>query len=440
MLNLSNIFLIDTHKFQRLFLIPKLDVSRWLMIPMRDLALWIYYVGILIVFYGSLTPWFLWKIYTYEAFFAFIPVVLSLFLSRTLSQPVFTRKDYIWPLITCSLCSFVICVSGGKNINGLIAETFKLLIFLSLFMLNKESLIKLGDVLSKSMAILLLPSMVGFLLCVFGFPFPHQPAVPDFADHKSFENYYIFMIDDRAFLMLLPRFSSVFLEPSHMAMACVALLMTQVGKWKKWYNVTMFVALVLSFSLAGYIFLVIIMFAASWMKRKAIMRKVLILVGFLSIVVVVSLFYNDGANLMNDLIIQRMVVNDEGTLEGDNRVTQDFDAAFEDFVHSDQLLTGVGTEKMKQFDLGNAGYKVFLYCYGLISLFLLILFFVAIYFTSTYKRGMIVMMMIQFVSFIPHGIPLKFYFFIPLYIMAFREIKGGNKDMETEKQIAHGEV
>lgn len=394
-----------------------------MLLPLRDVSLWLYYAGILIVFYGSMAPWFLWPIYSYDPFIVFIPMVLAFLLSRTLSHPLFTRQDYMWPFVAYCVYMLVMCVLSGKNMNGYIGESFRAVVYLFLFMLAKEELPKMGDMLAKSMAVILLPSLVGFFLYLFGFPLPHYHAVPSFADYYSYENYFLFLLDDRAMLQLFPRFHSVFLEPSHMAMACVALLMTQVGQWKKWYNVTLFAALLCSFSLAGYIFLVIMSFSASWMKRRAIMKKLLLLAGFIAVAVTAVLLYNEGENLMNDLIVQRMTVNDEGNLEGDNRVSKDFDTVFEEFAQSEELLTGAGIKKMEQFGFGNSGYRVYLYRNGLISFLFLVLFFVVLSSTCSYKRGMVVMLIIQGISFIPHGSPLRFFTFIPLYIMAFREIE-----------------
>jgi hypothetical protein len=121
-------------------------------------------------------------------------------------------------------------------------------------------------------------------------------------------------------------------------------------------------------------------------------------------------------------------------------VSKDFDTVFEEFVQSDQLLTGAGAENMEDFGVGNAGYKVYLYVNGLISLLFLIIFFVVLSSTCNYKRGMIVMLIFQFVSFIPHAIPLKLYFFIPLYILAFREINLSPDESAEQKELIHGEV
>ena len=118
-------------------------------------------------------------------------------------------------------------------------------------------------------------------------------------------------------------------------------------------------------------------------------------------------------------------------LEGDNRVTTEFETAYNDFVKSDKLLFGEGTEKLEQFGWGNAGYRVYIYVYGLISLVFLLFFLLAISITGTSKRGIFVMLLIHAISFIPHAITLKFYFFTPLYIIAFRRVFKKNEEEET---------
>ena len=44
--------------------------------------------------------------------------------------------------------------------------------------------------------------------------------------------------------------------------------------------------------------------------------------------------YNRGDNLVNIFILERLEINDEGKFEGDNRVTEEFDDEFDDFMSS----------------------------------------------------------------------------------------------------------
>ena len=436
----TNIFLIDIRKVKKLFILPKFNLSQWMVIPIREIAFGLYFLGILLVFFTSLSPWFLWGLYFYGQFVAFIPIVSAFLLSRTLSQPLFTRTDYIYPIITYILCATVMNLLSGRNMNGYIGDAFNAVIFLSLFMLNIQDLVRLGNMLAKTFAILLVPSIFFYVLYLLGYSLPHYHVVTTLGNY-SYENYIFFLLDDRFAAQLIPRFHSVFLEPAHLAIACIALLLTQVRLWKRWYNIVIFVALIISFSLAGYVLMIAMLFGASWMKRQAIMRKILALLCVCAVVTVVSIFYNDGDNLVNDLIIQRLEMKDDGKLEGDNRVSEGFEKVYDNFAQSDRFLFGEGLDKYERYSTGgNAGYRVFFYVNGFISFIFLIVFYITFPAYSHNTRNKWVMYMIASMSFIAHAIPLKFYFFIPLYILVYRDIENKKEQQLVEEEGEHGRV
>ena len=441
--SIDHIFQIPLNKINRLFLVPKPDISKWMRIPVRDIVLWMYYFGIFSAFYISLTPWPLWIVFPYVGVIASLPILLSFLMSHTLGVPLFTRKDFVLPALTCAICVFVMAFLGRKNALGFLGDAFSLVVFFSLFTLNQKVLIKIGDALSKSMGFIVLLSMIAFVLHLMRFPLLHFPIGFPYGDY-TFENYIFFLIDDRAADILIPRFHSIFLEPSHMSMACVALLLTQMKKWKKWYNKSMFAAILFSFSLAGYIFLVVLYFVSSWIKHKSIVKQILLFASVLAVVVSIALVYNDGENMVNELILQRLEMSDDGKLAGDNRVTESFDGVYRDFSNSDKILYGEGLIKYEKYsEGGNAGYKVFLFCYGLISLFFLILFFLTFAHTSRFFKQKVIMLVVSFISFIPHGYPLIFYFFIPLYIMIFKDFdveQEGKIPLPTSSRKATGEM
>lgn len=427
----NNIFLIDTRKVQKFFFVPKFDSSRWMVLSIREIAFGLYYIGILLVFLTSLSPWFLWSLYFYGQFVAFVPIVSAFLLSRTLSRPLFTRKDYIYPIFTYILCVTVMDLLSGRNMNGFIGDAFNAVVFLSLFMLNLNDLVRLGNMLAKTMGLLLVPSILFYVLYLCGYSLPHYHIVATLG-HYSFENYRFFLLDDRFATQIIPRFHSVFLEPAHLAIVCVALLLAQVGRWERWYNIVIFLALIMSFSLAGYVLMVAMLFGASWIKRQAIIRKILALLCVCAVVTIVSVFYNDGENLINNLIIQRLDVKDDGRLEGDNRVSESFEKVYDHFAQSDRFLFGEGYDKYERYSVGgNAGYRVFFYINGFISFIFLVVFYLTFSAYSRNTRAKWVMFMIASMSFIAHAIPLKYYFFIPLYILVFREVEN-----EEEKQHA----
>lgn len=395
------------------------------LVDKRSVARWMFYVGILIAYYGTLNPWFLWPIARYVHYLAALPVALSMMFSKNLKQGIFNREDYFLPFVGVVVLQLVMALVSGKNMNGIIVVAFSSTVYLSLFKVDKEELHRLSDMLTKSLACILIVSIPFYLLYLVGFGLPHSHIVPTEWDY-SFENYRFFLIDDRYAFELVPRFHSVFLEPSHLGMACVALLYSQIGKWKTWRCRILFLALIMSFSLAAYICAVAMVFSSAWMKGKAIIGKVLLLLTLFTTIVVGSIFYNKGQNLVNVLIVQRLNPNDKTTeAKGgvDNRTNAVFTKEYEKMASSEQIFLGRGMEAMERFgSCGNSGYRVFLYVNGLISVVFVLAFFFLIFRTSDNTRAKAAMSLISLLSFVAHGIPIKYYFFIPLYILLFSEV------------------
>lgn len=421
-------FMFHRTYLQRLFLIPSINADKLWLVEKRTIVRWLLYMGMLIAFYGTLNPWFCWPIARYVHYLAAIPIALGMLISRNLKHGLFTRNDYFVPLFFCALLQWCMAILSGKNINGFIVVAFSLCVYLSLFRLERQELFRLSDMLTTSLAAILAVSIPFYLLFKAGFPLPHSHIVPEAWDY-SFENYRFFLVDDRFAFTLLPRFHSVFLEPSHLGMACIALLYSQIGKWKTWRCRILFLGLIMTFSLAAYICLVVMTFSSAWMKGKAIVGKLLLLVVVVTGVVVGSIFYNKGQNMVNLLIVERLQLNDKGNFEGDNRTSEEFTKEYDKFASSAAILTGKGQQAMDRFSdsTGNAGYRVFLYTYGLISLFFLLFFFASIFYTSECLRPKMAMTAISFLSFIAHGQPIKYYFFIPLYILLFVDVYPADK-------------
>ena len=137
--------------------------------------------------------------------------------------------------------------------------------------------------------------------------------------------------------------------------------------------------------------------------------------------------------MFNQLIIQRLVINQEGKIEGDNRVTELFETEFDKYMQSDDILWG-REYKLTQFGWGNSGYRVYIYDNGLICLFLVIVFYFMCIFTSRNRRAKTVMAIITAAAFIPRATPLSYYFLVPLYLLAFvGYLEGMEKDAAVEE-------
>ena len=94
---------------------------------------------------------------------------------------------------------------------------------------------------------------------------------------------------------------------------------------------------------------------------------------------------------------------------------------------------------MEEFGVGNAGYRVFIYEYGLICLFLTIIFYSTMSYNPNDKRAWLAMLAVATAGFWVRAIPFSFYFLIPLYSIPFMKIgdknnllNEGNNDTEKD--------
>lgn len=372
--------------------------------------------GMLLNVWGSLNPWFLWKLSHVFFFVAFIPIMMALLIDRKLKNKIFTRTDFKGPTVCYILLSFVMALVNIRNPFAYVASIVHGLMFMALFRLNEDACKRFADFLCKSLAVLLCVSIPFYVLYLLGFNLPHTHIVNEELMY-SYENFRFFLLDDRQKLIIIPRFHSVFLEPGHLGTFGVFLLLTQIRKWNKWYNIIIFVAILMTFSLAGYVLLAMSIFGNVWIRRKAIVGKLIFVIGLFAAVAVISTFYNKGENLVNQLIVQRLTINEDGKLEGDNRVTDEFENEFNSFMDSSDVLTG-REYILAKYGWGNAGYRVFIYDHGLISLLFVIVFYVSFSFPVIDKRRVIFMWLIAFASFLVRATPITFYYVIPLILLA----------------------
>ena len=102
-------------------------------------------------------------------------------------------------------------------------------------------------------------------------------------------------------------------------------------------------------------------------NKKAFDISVIILV-FLIIDISFSQ-YNNGNNIVNNLIIERLRIEDQ-SLAGDTRYSELMDSYYNEFIYSDKVFTGIGFNKYEKLNLGaNAGYKVFIVQNGILERF-----------------------------------------------------------------------
>ena len=135
-----------------------IDLSKFYLIEKRSLVKFLFYSGMLLAFFASLRPWFLWSIHSYYTVFVSFVLLFALLIDRTSSRPLFCRTDFIIPLAAYLLLGYYQAIVDSKSFKGLISVVFFAFIFFALFRYEKKELNALSTILAKSMAILLVPS------------------------------------------------------------------------------------------------------------------------------------------------------------------------------------------------------------------------------------------------------------------------------------------
>ena len=413
---------IDISKFRRCLYI---DLNKYLVFGKRDIAIALFTIGIAINIFASIHVMYFWMIEAYCPFVTMPLFIMSVLLSRSTRTPIFTRTDFLLPTLLSLIVQYYQCLVNAQNIVPFIISTASLCMFYCMFRIDKEIAEKSLTKICKVFAGFLIISILFFFLHFIGVNLPNVSVE---RGNYSYTNFFFFLLDDRELWnILIPRFNSVFLEPGHMGTTIIMLLATQIGKWKKWYNVVLFVALLMSFSLAAYCLGVMLLFLRLWMLRRKIVLKILGLLSFLGIIVGGSFVYNDGDNMLNNLIVMRLEVSDTGDdFKGNNRVSEDFEKEFESFLGSSDVLFG---REMDYEGWGNSGYRVYIYDYGMAGFALFLVFYFFAFRTGRDIRAITTAFVLAMTNFWIRGYPMLFAFVFPYFI-----ISQMNKKIDTLKE------
>lgn len=414
-------FQISLNQWNHFFRVRKSTLLQFILVPKDKLCIGLVFSGFLLAMLGSLNPWFLWSINTKFPLLASMLILPAIFIARSrCKDDIFTRKDLFIAFLIFFIYEFYLQSVNDKNINAYIVGVFNYPIVYALFKLDRRFYAPFMTVACKCMALMMCVSIPCFVLHLVGFSFPGHRAV--FGDYfYIFTNYYFFMVDDRFVWDLIPRFSSVFLEPGHLGTATVMLLLTQMGKWKKWYNLVLWVTTLMTFSLAAYVYAVVLLVLNSWVHRRKIFVKLIMVVVVVVSAGVGSFYYNNGDNMLHNLIVLRLEVDDAGKIAGDNRVTESFKREFDSFMTSSDIWFG---REMPKSEFGNSGYRVFIYENGMCALFLVVMLYLFVYRGTQDKRAVFSAMSIVILAFVVRGYPLWYSNFIPCVLAGYNVFKG----------------
>ena len=259
----------------------------------------------------------------------------------------------------------------------------------SLFLLNAEEKELLLTAISKCLMLIIAVSVPAWLLFVVGYDLPHSDVIFHENGFHQYYDYYFFRLSAKSgdvFNMILPRFSSFFLEPGQLATPCVFVFFLNGARFC-WKNFPFILAILLSFSLISYVLLAVSLIV----RRVLVNRKSILLQLFLAIVMIGGTYvyftqFVDEENPVNKFIFSRLEYDKEKGISGNNRTSDYFERKYEKFYDSSDMYLGM-SDKLEKSDwtYNCSGYKKFIVRHGIIGFMLFVLFVVLIF---VYNRSL----------------------------------------------------
>ena len=272
--------------------------------------------------------------------------------------------------------------------------------------------------------LILLISIPAWLLYLLGFSLPHGSTDLYENGFHILTNYYFFLLNGYPGEQLIPRFTSMFLEPGQLATPCVFLIFANDANFRKKEVILLFIAVILSFSLIGYGLLLGGLFLKSLMSQK---YRVLKILSFLIVVASLFLYINSSRNKDENafyaLIISRLEYDEEKGIAGNNRTTMFFDNQYSKMFESGDQYLGIADKIDPNFDWTNnpSGWKKFVVKYGLVGLILFSFFCLILLFKDWSLQGFIYFI-VMIVAFIPRSmLPSPYWLYVS--IVAFPLLK-----------------
>lgn len=347
---------------------------------------WTFYKWCLfIVMLESLKVWFFWDLpIKFMIPLLFIPLaIVGVFLIPNFFS---FRKKSVLIIVLLYLLSVIFGIRGNLNAYiGVLISTGGVLFFAGLKdNYKKDFLVFFSHIFSIIVGI----SLLGWVLFLLGVNLPNFFDTFGFSESRNeaqyqFQNYYVFLYNTGTRYsdltqVLIPRFSSVLLEPGYFGIVLVILLYLNHFNLKDKFNIILLVALIFTFSLSGWL-MGLITYVAYYLRFSN--KKIITLISVIFFLWAFYAFfssYNNGANAVNELILSRLEYDEsKGTISGYNRTQESFDDWFETyFITSPDIFFGLDMYKVFGETM-NVGWKVYMVNYGLVglSLYLLFLFY-----------------------------------------------------------------
>lgn len=271
---------------------------------------------------------------------------------------------------------------------------------ISILKLPIEGKEKLLSLIKSLLAITVAISVIAWFFFLLGFPMSYEYV--DYDDFHQLYKYRFFNMPAYVEFFIFPRFSGMFLESGQLAEPCALILIADGGKLKDWRNIVLLVGIILSFSLIGYILILI------WYLYKSAKISNIFLLLFISILGFTSIITFRAANeenVMYTYILSRLEYDDDRGIVGNNRSNDDADRKFAKMMKSSDCIFGISNtiKKGNDWTYNISGYKKFIIHYGLVG-FALILLMVFYFYKANKSRDTLIYLIITIMAFLPRNL------------------------------------
>jgi hypothetical protein len=319
----------------------------------------------------------------------------------------FTVKNQLFFFSLLIMCLYNAFFNNNLFVINIIGQLILYSYAFFILSLSKYQQLKLLNSITRWFSWLLFPSIVIYLILLV-VDIPHLGAIapPERDNQASYGEYlnYLFYVRRNYKLSMFNfiRFNGPFIEPGHLGMISAFLLYANKYNFKKIEVWIIFVALLLSFSLAGYLLLLAGYMLTAVYNIKRIIISVIILS---SSIYIITKYYED--NPFTELIINKF---NDSTSENyvDVRFSDDTNYFFTKYLKRGKLIFGT-----KEIFPQGAGYKTYILHYGIIGVILVFWFYFLVTCFAVEKRYAYCFLLLISLAFMQRTYPMWCAWFLP---------------------------
>lgn len=358
------------------------------------------YFLIFLSFIISMNVWFVWNINIY-VLYLIIDFLLIFIVHKSKINIEHNRNNIISTMVLAC------CMLYSSSLFRIICISPLVYIILSLSIYDKQ---RCMDYITKCLCYLLIPSIILFLILQF-VKLPSLGAISitshSGASYTACQNYIILVKGDYYGF----RFSGPFLEPGHLGMMISFILFANNWNLKDKHNLILFIISLFTLSLAAYILHVIGYILVNYVNKTFKMKSIALFFFILYVLYELIINYNDGHNILNENIIERLDYDEEKGFVGNNRAFGLIPQYYEDMWKGSNtkiLLFGYDASTIKwlaEHGSRGVGYVMYMVLYGLVGVVLSSLFYLYYAIKSSNKRYAIIVLIFVAIMFWQRSYP-----------------------------------